>query len=196
MDRARPINIKEMVDRFRHVPKYSVRGSFKTNPRRESMTLGELKKYDDANHEAILNESKELRFGTLQQAARAKFLAWGACMKKIGVMTFIKYGSLEAIARNVNTFQADLERELNERNDIRTEERGPKELNVEKDGWKSGMYIYYNGDIVYFVSNPYSIRKMQGNIVIVGQVHYCIRTNAPMQIRVPMGSNGARSLRT
>jgi hypothetical protein len=74
-------------------------------------------------------------------------------------------------------FQHRLEKELNERG-VRCEERPPKFINVEQDLWQSGMYVYYHGDIVYFISNPMQVRAKEGSIYLPNRTQFVIITNS------------------
>jgi hypothetical protein len=162
----------------RKKPGYHIVGQADWNPTRDKMTLAELKKYDDENHRLILKEAKEYRFSTFPECAAAKWKAWAWAMNKLGVKV------VEQMNRNPNVvrrapafFEHQLEKELKEKN-IRCEERPPKYISAEQDLWQSGMYVYYHGDIVYFISNPMSVKAKEGSIYLANRVQFIIITNA------------------
>ena len=169
---------RKAAELFDKKPGYHIVGQKDWNATRDKMTLAEVRDYDDENHRLILKESKEFRFNTFQECAAAKWKAWAWAMQKLGVKV------VEMMSRNPETvrkagawFEHKLKKELEEKN-IRCEERPPKHVNAEQDLWKSGMYVYYHGDIVYFISNPMKVRAREGQIYLADRFQFMIVTNA------------------
>jgi len=171
----------KLAEKFRTKPGVHIFGQEEWNRTREAMTLGELRKYDDENHRLILKESKEYRFDDFRECAAAKWQAWSFAMKKLGVRVVEDMGrSPEAVRKDPRFFQKRLDNEMHVKG-IRCEERPPKHINVEEDLWKSGMYVYYHGDIVYFISNPMQVRAKEGDIYLANRVQFMIVTNAKLE---------------
>jgi hypothetical protein len=102
-------------------------------------------------------------------------------MKKLGVKIVEQIERNPKIAQQMGTFfDHKLEKELKEK-DIRCEERPPKYIDAEQDLWKSGMYVYYHGDIVYFISNPMKVRAKEGQIYLANRAQFMILTNARVE---------------
>lgn len=52
---------------------------------------------------------------------------------------------------------------------------------AEHDMRRSGLYFYYKNEVAYFISNPVIRSRMtEGGILIAGQKHYEVYTNAPV----------------
>lgn len=160
-----------------------------TNPAKERMTLDQVRKYDDENHRLILDESELYRLEDPQAAGVFHWEAWRRCMKHLGV-TAIENFWKSVNLRELHSFatQLKLAQAMNRGNEemlekgIQVEEATPRKLlqmTVNPEAWKLGKYVYYKGDIVYFISNPMEKRRRRGLIYIAGQVDYCVRTNAP-----------------
>ncbi len=99
-------------------------------------------------------------------------------MKKLGVKVVEQMDRNPQIVQKTPAFfEHRLEKELNEQG-IRCEERPPKYINVEQDLWQSGMYVYYHGDIVYFISNPMQVRAKEGSIYLPNRTQFVIITNS------------------
>jgi hypothetical protein len=168
----------KVAEQLKRKPGVAIIGDENWNRDRDMMTLAALKKYDDENHRLILKESREYRFNTMPECAAAKWHAWAFAMKKLGVKIVEEIERNPNVARNLGAFyEHRLQKELNERG-VRCEERPPQYINVEQDLWKSGMYVYYQGDIVYFISNPMSVRAKEGTIYLANRVQFIIMTNA------------------
>ena len=168
----------KIAEQFSRKPGVAIIGDKNWNRDRDAMTLAALKKYDDENHKLILKECKEYRFNTFPECAAAKWHAWAWCMKKLGVKIVEQMDrNPDIVRRSPAFFQHRLEKEMKERG-IRCEERPPKYVNVEQDLWKSGMYVYYQGDIVYFISNPMKVRAKEGTIYLANRVQFMIITNS------------------
>jgi len=171
----------KVAEHFRKKPGYHIVGQKAWNRNRDAMTLAALKKYDDENHRLILKECKEYRFNTFGECAAAKWKAWAWAMKKLGVKIVEQIERNPKIAQQMGTFfDHKLEKELKEK-DIRCEERPPKYIDAEQDLWKSGMYVYYHGDIVYFISNPMKVRAKEGQIYLANRAQFMILTNARVE---------------
>jgi hypothetical protein len=177
-------NLKELYsparvsDQLKRRPGVAIIGDKNWNRDRDMMTLAEIRKYDDENHRLILKECREYRYNTFEECAAAKWHAWAWAMKKLGVRIVTQMdNNPEIVRRSPAFFEHQLEKELKEKG-IRLEERPPKYINVEQDLWKSGMYVYYHGDIVYFISNPMSVRAKEGSIYLANRVQFIIMTNA------------------
>jgi hypothetical protein len=168
----------KVAGQFKRKPGVAIIGDKNWNRDRDMMTLAALKKYDDENHRLILKESREYRFNTFGECAAAKWHAWAWCMKKLGVKIVEQMERHPDKVRRAGAFfQHALDKEMKEKG-IRCEERPPKYVNAEQDLWKSGMYVYYHGDIVYFISNPMQVRAKEGSIYLANRVQYMIITNA------------------
>lgn len=166
------------AEQFKRKPGYHIVGQHNRNRDRDAMTLAALKKYDDENHSLILKESREYRFNTFPECAAAKWHAWAWAMKRLGIKVVEDIERNPKMAREMGAFfEHGLQKELKEK-DIVCEERPPKYVDVEQDLWKSGMYVYYHGDIVYFISNPMKVRAKEGTIYLANRVQYIIMTNA------------------
>lgn len=157
---------------------YTILGDVTSNRIRDHKLISELKRYDDENHGLILKESKEYLYDKLGQALYAKSQFWRAAMKKLGIKAVEEFHSGGADQSKLSEFETKLVQQMKEKQ-VHIEERNSQGLDVKEDGWKSGSYVYYQGDIVYFISNPHSKRKFRSGIYVVGQVDFCLRTNAP-----------------
>ncbi len=166
------------ADLLKRKPGVAIIGDNNWNQERDLMTLAALKKYDDENHRLILKECREYRFGSLGECSAAKWYAWAWAMRKLGVRIVEKMDNNPDIVRKHPVFyEHQLDKELKEKG-IRLEERPPQYINVEQDLWKSGMYVYYHGDIVYFISNPMSVRAKEGSIYLANRIQFMLMTNA------------------
>jgi hypothetical protein len=173
-----PSNIPK---RIRMKPGVSISGDPEWNHRRDHMILSDVKKYDDENHRLILKECKQYRFNSLPECAVAKWYAWAFCMKKLGIKVVEDMGrSPESVRKDPSFFEKRLDVEMKHKH-VRIEERPPKFISVEQDLWQSGMYVYYNGDIVFFISNPIGVRAREGVIFLANRQQFMLVTNAKLE---------------
>lgn len=180
-DLAKLYSPANIPNHLKFKPGFSISGNPAWNSRRDHMTLDDVKKYDDENHRLILKECKQYRFNTLSECAAAKWHAWAFCMKKLGIHVVEDMGrSPESVRKDPAFFEKRLQVELNNKN-VRLEERPPKAINVEEDLWQSGMYVYYNGDIVFFISNPIGVRAKEGMIFLANRQQFMLVTNAKLE---------------
>lgn len=169
---------RKAAELFDKKPGHHIVGQESWNRARDKMTLADVKRYDDENHRLILKECKEYRFGSLPECAAAKWMAWAWAMKRLGIKVVEDMGrDPNMVRRDTRFFEKRLEVEMKNK-DVRCEERPPKEINVEADLWQSGMYVYYHGDIVYFISNPMKVRAREGQIYLASRSQVMIVTNA------------------
>jgi hypothetical protein len=177
-------NLKELYsparvsDQLKRRPGVAIIGDKNWNRDRDMMTLAEIRKYDDENHRLILKECREYRYNTFEECAAAKWLATMWALAKLGSkVAKAMYDNPRKVKEARAYFGHALDKDIAAKA-IRCEERPPKYVNAEQDLWKSGMYVYYHGDIVYFISNPMSVRAKEGSIYLANRVQFIIMTNA------------------
>lgn len=160
-----------------------------TNEAKERMTLDEIRNYDDENHALILKQCEMHRFEMPEAAGVFHWEAWRRCMKKLGCQAIEIFwkdfgyrdhrASQFAFAKAMNTLQ----REMKEK---RIQVEGPSQHKKERmlkdmGAFRIGKYVYYQGDIVYFISDIVAMKRRKGMIYIPGEIDYCVLTNAPKE---------------
>lgn len=176
-----------LINLSRKNPGYDLAGN--TNPAKEKMTLDEILDYDDENHVLILKECKLTRFEKREPAGVFHWESWRRCMKKLGCVAMerfwkeIDFKKPQSMQLAFLRAQHSLMTEMSEKG-IQVE--GPSQRKVEqfeenKESWKIGKYVYYKGDIVYFISDVLQMRRRRGLIYLPGGVDYCVMTNAPKE---------------
>lgn len=160
-----------------------------TNEAKERMTLAQVRDYDDENHRLILEKCELYRFEKEEPAGVFHWEAWRRCMRKLGCQALEQFWknfdfrdrrkSQWAFVKAMNVLQAEM-------NDKRIAVEGPSRHKIEQ--WRSGQgafkigkYVYYQGNIVYFISDVLAMKRRRGLIYLPGDVDFCVFTNAPKE---------------
>ena len=176
-----------VVDRRGEEPELVLPGN--TNEAKERMTLDQLRDYDDENHKLILEKCELHRFDRPGPAGVFHWEAWRRCMKKLGCQALEQFWkdldfkdrhkAQWAFAKAMNV----LEREMREK---RITVEGPTQRKIEQmrrgqAAFKIGKYVYYQGDIVYFISDVLAMKRRRGFLYFPYEVDFCVLTNAPKE---------------
>lgn len=174
--------------------------SMKAHPDTKNLTLGQIKARDEDNLRLVLGTAREYRFSSMPQALYeiGQFLA--RAMRKLGVSALYDHGQKVGLPPSydkattrlpgnlymVDHTPVDEARVTQQlvKNNVRVEIRHPEQYDDQADKWKSGMYIYHNGEIAYFISNPLRIMNRSaagGRIVLPSATPegFYVKTNAP-----------------
>ena len=173
-----------VVDRPGEEPEPVLPGN--TNEAKERMTLDQVKAYDDENFKLIIKECEWYRFDKPEQAGVFHWEAWRRCMKKLGCQAMEQFWkdfdfsnrarAQWAFAKAMNV----LEREMRQKR-ITVEPPAPRrieQMNRAQAPFAHGKYVYYQGDIVYFISDVALMKRRRGSIYLPG-AEFCVFTNAP-----------------
>jgi len=160
-----------------------------TNDAKERMTLDQIRDYDDENHKLILEKCELYRFEKQEPAGVFHWEAWRRCMRKLGCQALEQFWkdfdfkdrhkAQWAFVKAMNV----LRREMHEK---RISVEGPSQHKIEQmkrgqAAFKIGKYVYYKGDIVYFISDVLMMKRRKGLLYLPGEVDYCVFTNAPKE---------------
>ena len=147
----------------------------------EQMYLDEIKKRDIDNLRLIIKNAKTYEFESAQHAFAeiGQFLNRAFC--KLGVNA-LDYHAKRIDPENTNDrfVSRRLTRQLLKKK-VHWEARFAKNYPPE-DRWRSGIYIYHNNEISYWISNVLGTsegRSGNGHIILPGKRRWFVKTNAP-----------------
>jgi len=160
-----------------------------TSEAKERMTILELRNYGDANHRFIMEQCRWERFEKPQEAGVYHWESWRRCMKKLGVQAMEQFWK-DSDPRDSHKSQwafakamRNCEREMVEKR-IAVESTSPdrrQRFLAQGLHHEIGKYVYYQGDIAYFISDVQAKIRRRGQLILPGQVDFCIFTNAPKE---------------
>lgn len=128
------------------------------------LTLDEIKRRDIDNLELIWKSCKPVKF---QSPAQCKFWT-GETLRKIlahmGVFLIIGVtGDPKAEKRQYQLAEKRISRQMKEKG-VKVENRNY----TGKDFTRSGIYVYYENEIAYFISHPMYAKKRAGKLILPG----------------------------
>lgn len=131
----------------------------------EHMSLGDIKARDIDNLGLVVKESKEHLFDRKEHAGRFMGQAVNGALKKLGVDQLgmiSKYSNRHDkrfLAKQIDKAMAE--------NNVKVERRKYQEP---EDIWRSGIYIYHNNEIAYFISECMRVKEKtrDSHIIILG----------------------------
>lgn len=128
----------------------------------KDMYLSDITDRDIDNLGLVMKECKEHLFNTPKQAGHFMGVAVNGALKKLGI------NQVEMAARVPKGASKDLHTRLVDKamveKNVKVERRRYKER---EDIWRSGIYIYHNNEISYFISEAMRVRDKKGASAII-----------------------------
>lgn len=130
----------------------------------KNLTLDEIKARDIDNLKLLWKTCKPVKF---QSEAQCKFWMGETLRKilaKLGVFLIVKVtGNAKADKMQHELAAKRISRQMKERG-VKVENRSYKG----EQFTRSGIYVYYENEIVYFISHPMYAKKRSGNLILPG----------------------------
>jgi hypothetical protein len=131
----------------------------------KNLTLDEIKVRDIDNLELVLKTAKPVKF---ESDAQCKFWMGETLRKilaKLGVNLVLNVTGNPKVDKMRQKFAAkQVERQMKEKG-VKVENRNYPG----NDFTRSGIYVYYENEIAFFISHPMHAKKRAGNLILPGQ---------------------------